>query len=106
MSTREIVERIEAALVGVTPGPSFCPVACNHRMDTPDVRCSEVDRNFIAAARTLLPECLAELERLEARLKAADKVVAAAREEGAPGICECETCKAIAAHDSLVKGGK
>jgi hypothetical protein len=89
----DLITRAETLLTGTTPGPwivnregwasissgsdsvihayvdyaDYAPDGCENDCQA-DVACSIEDREFIAAARTLVPELLAEVKRLRERL--------------------------------------
>ena len=82
----DLIERMKASLVGVTDGPwdvgQGIAVQDEHSNTIALVRARE-DRAFIAAARTLLPEAIEEIEELRTRSDLAQSTIKAA-EAAAP----------------------
>ena len=75
----DLIEQMKASLVGVTDGPWYVgpglAVQDEHGNTIALVR-AKVERAFIAAARTLLPEAIKEIEELRSRAEAAEAKVA------------------------------
>lgn len=79
----DLIEQMKASLVGVTDGPWYVSPALavqdEHGNTIALVR-AKVERVFIAAARTLLPEAIKEIEELRSRAEAAEAKLAKAVE--------------------------
>lgn len=103
----DLVARAEAALEGVTEGPwhyffagQCCAQPCidnGHGLPLHSVEIEHCDARFIAAARTLVPELLAEVERwqdavveLRRRDESATRVIEGLKREVRSGLAEVE----------------